>query len=117
MIYLDDNTKNNIEKTIRDTVKEKLLDGFQNRSYQSVATIEEMNIEYNLNEEKSNRNIILIGPITIHTRVFVNLKDNIGQTTNWLSLRVNSIEFSYDENSDSFILSDNQKIEIIDMTY
>lgn len=117
MIYLDDNTKKDIEKIIKNIVKEKLLHGFQNRSYQSVATIEEMSIEYNLNEEKSNRNTIFIEPITINTRVFVNLKSNLGKATNWLTLRINSIEFSYNENSDSFILSDNQEIAIIDMTY
>jgi len=117
MIYLDDNTKQYIEKTIKDIVKEKLLNGFENRKYQSVSTIEEMRIEYNLNKERSNRNIILIEPVTINARVFVNLKDNVGQAINWLNLRINSIQFSYDENTDSFVLSENQKNDIVDMTF
>ncbi|MCM0666223.1 hypothetical protein [Flavobacterium tyrosinilyticum] len=116
MIYLDDNTKRDIEKAIKEITKNKLLDGFKNRNYQTVASIEDMIIEYSLNEEKSNRNILMVEPVIINTRVFVNLRDNLGQATNWLTLRINSIEFSYNDNSNNFVVSANQEIGIIDMT-
>jgi hypothetical protein len=116
MIYLDDNTINNIENTIKNVVKAKLLNGFQNRKSQPVVSVEQININYDINTEKSNRNVITLGPVIINTRVFVNLKDNIGQATNWLTLRINFIEFLYDDNSNNFILGDNQELTIIDMS-
>ena len=115
MIYLDDKTQKNIEATIKSVVKMKLLEGFQNRKYQPVAKVEEMQIGYNINEEKSNRNLIVIGPVTIKTRVFVNLKDNLGQATDWLNLRIDTIEFLFDESANDFVISDSQ-IELIDMS-
>ncbi|MEN2401647.1 hypothetical protein GKZ90_0017790 [Flavobacterium sp. MC2016-06] len=105
-----------IETDLRQVIKSKLLDGFHNRKMQVVVKIDSIIIDYKIDPEKSNRDSILINPLKATAYVWVNLKNNTGETNDSLQLQTNSIQFFFNEESKQYEIMNSHKIELIDFS-
>lgn len=117
MAFIGNKEIEKIENDLKEIIKLKLLDGFQNRKLQTVVKVDNIVLDYKIDEEKSNRDIILITTTKALARVWVNLKTNAGQTNDQIQLQINSIQFLFNNETSEYEILNNDKIILIDISY
>lgn len=117
MVFIGNKEIEKIENDLKEIIKLKLLDGFENHKFQTVVKVDNIVIDYKIDEEKSNRDIILITSTKALARVWVNLKGNTGQTNDQIQLQINSIQFLFNNDTSEYEILNNDKIILIDISY
>jgi len=117
MTVITGDTKNKVENTIKEIVSKMLLGGFTNRSHQVIASITSLSLfDIPLDEENSDRDTLIYGPIIIHARVYVHLRGGDGQASDSIDLRINSVKFKFDYDTKDYEIENPDKVALIDMT-
>jgi hypothetical protein len=113
MAFIGKSDTDKIQADLKRVITSKLLDGFTNRKAQLVIKTESIIIDYKIDENKSDRDNIFIGPIQALATVWVNLRNDQGQTNDQIQLRINSVQFSFDNDTKEYEIVDGDNVELI----
>ncbi len=116
MAYLSETDKNKIEKDLKNLIESKLLDGYKNRKSRLIIEVTNVNVEYEVDEKKTNRDKITICPVLANANVWVDNNDNNSKGNDQLELRINSVNFLFNEDSKNYEIEDDNDLVLIDMS-
>ncbi|WP_343625639.1 hypothetical protein [Flavobacterium lindanitolerans] len=117
MAFLSDKDSEKIKNDLKELINDKLLNGFENRKFQPVVSVDSVDVEYDIDTNESDRDNIIVRPVKAVARVWVAGRQPGSKSKNNLDLLINNpVVFSFDDNEKSYVLQDSDKVVMINMT-
>jgi len=117
MGYLDNKNEESIHNQLLETIKTKLLSGFNDGYHRRVESVEAINVNFEIDEAKSDRDKVTIKSVNASARVWVKVQNHDAFAIKNLQLRMyKSIEFPFDENVKEYKIANVDEIELTDIT-